>query len=362
MLRISKKRTPQVSVVLTTYNRAKYLPRAIASILSQTFTDFELIIVNDGSTDDTRKVLATYVKKDVRIKVIHQKNKGLGQAQNEGVRRANGIYIAFMDDDDRSMPTRLDEQLRFLHQQPDLAACVCYYYEVTKTNDKIQTKHLNKHPELGMALTKSQLKNTPMHPFVLSSMTMIAKEAFEICGGYRSFFKVNEDLDFTLRFQEKFRAGVVRQPLYEYTKPDSQFGTNMTTGKLSQTLKYYLACYVSAWYRRNKHMDPVDQGADLAEIMDMIIQLPKSIRLQLIDYCLGYQIEILLNNPKLTIAELSEVLKILHKLDPGKDLRFLYTSKSRLFFIFVKQGKIVALLLLMGYALKRLTAPRLKKS
>ena len=362
MIEMRNKRTPQISVVLTTYNRDKELPNAINSILHQTLTDFELILVDDGCTDGTSKILASYARQDSRIKILRQKNAGLATARNAGVRHASGTYIAFMDDDDRSLPDRLEKQLSFLQQQPEFAACVCYYYEVIKIDGKIQAKHLSKQPELIMALTKSQLKNTPMHRFVLSPMTMITKEVFEMYGGYRSFFKLNEDLDFTLRFQEMFRAGVVRKPLYEYTKPDSQFGTNMTTGKLSQTLKYYLACYVSAWYRRNKHMDPVDQGADLAEIMDMIIQLPKSLRLRLIDSCLGYHIEMLLTNPNLAITELIEVLKILHKLDSGKDLRFLYTSKSRLFFIFVKQAKIIALLLLMGYALKRLATLQLKNS
>ena len=352
----AKGNSPQISVVLTTYNRAKHLPRAIASILNQTLTDFEFIIVNDGSTDDTRKVLATYAKNDSRIKVIHQKNGGLGQAQNEGVRHANGDYIAFMDDDDRSLPTRLAEQLSFLRQRPNLAACVCYYQIVKVIGERIQKNGLTGPRHDGIAYGKELLKKIPLTS-PLTSMMMITKEAFTTCGGYRPFFKINEDLDFTLRFQEKFRAAVMPKTVYEYTKPESNWGSNLTTIKPIQTIKYQLACYISAWCRRNKHQDPIDQDVDLDGVIHIGSQLPRSARFHILYRCLEYSIGVFLSNPDLSAADIIELFNVLRQLDDEGDLRFLYHRRKRLFTIFARREKYKDALRFIRYGLRRSILP-----
>ena len=113
---------PAISVVMSTYNRAAFLPRAIDSILKQTFTDFEFIIINDGSPDETDKVLRLFSVKDKRIRVItNEQNKGLIYSLNRGLDKARGKYIARMDDDDISLPTRFEKQYAFMEQNPDFA-------------------------------------------------------------------------------------------------------------------------------------------------------------------------------------------------------------------------------------------------
>ena len=344
---------PQISVVLTTYNRSKCLARAINSILNQTLTNFELVIINDGSTDDTRKVLADYAKKDERIKVYHQRNSGLAQARNAGVRQAKGAYIAFMDDDDYSLPKRLEEQLYFLQRHAQFAACICHYQHVRKINDKIANKSSCEPRNEDMVYNKERLKNIPVIIYPLSPITMITKEAFQSCGGYRPFFKITEDLDFTLRFQEKFRFGVVPKLLYEYTTPSNNWGGNMTTAGPTQMLKYQLVCYISAWYRRNQHKDPIDQGADLDKVIHMGTQLPRPARFQILYRCLEYPIGVFLSNPNLAAADLLELFRILRRFDDEGDLRFLYHRRKRLFSIFTKRNKIPDALRLVGYALRR---------
>lgn len=91
---------PKVSVIVPVYNTEKYLPRCIESILAQTFTDFELILVNDGSTDNSGKICDEYAKKDSRIVVIHKENGGASSARNKGIDNAKGEWIAFVDSDD----------------------------------------------------------------------------------------------------------------------------------------------------------------------------------------------------------------------------------------------------------------------
>ena len=91
---------PEISIIVPIYNVEKYLPRCIESILAQTFTNFELILVNDGSEDDSGEVCDRYAKEDKRIKVIHKKNGGVSSARNAGLKNSIGNYIGFVDPDD----------------------------------------------------------------------------------------------------------------------------------------------------------------------------------------------------------------------------------------------------------------------
>ncbi len=109
---------PKISVVMSVYNGGEFLREAIDSILDQTYTQFEFIIVDDGSTDNSINVIESY--KDPRIVLIRQVNKGLVVALNVGLRKAQGKYIARMDADDISIKNRLEIQLRFMESNPEL--------------------------------------------------------------------------------------------------------------------------------------------------------------------------------------------------------------------------------------------------
>jgi glycosyltransferase involved in cell wall biosynthesis len=112
--------SPKVSVVMSAYNAAAYLDEAIVSILNQTFRDFEFIVINNGSSDDTSSILDKYQKRDGRIRVYYQKQNGLVPALNRGCRLARGQYIAMMDADDVSFPSRLARQLEYLERHPQI--------------------------------------------------------------------------------------------------------------------------------------------------------------------------------------------------------------------------------------------------
>lgn len=113
-------KNPKVSVILPVYNCEKYLQYAIESILEQTFKDFEFIIINDGSTDQSREIIESYQKLDSRIKVINQKNQGLTKSLNKGISISKGDYIARMDADDISFPQRFEKQVAYLDSHPDV--------------------------------------------------------------------------------------------------------------------------------------------------------------------------------------------------------------------------------------------------
>ena len=118
-----KKNPPLVSVVMPIYNRTDLGVRAIESILNQTMKDFEFIIVDDGSKEETKQILKKYAKKDKRIKVIHNpKNRGIAYSRQRGLDATQGTYVAIMDSDDWSIPERLEKSLKFMQDHPDVTA------------------------------------------------------------------------------------------------------------------------------------------------------------------------------------------------------------------------------------------------
>lgn len=143
---------PLVSVIMPTYRRAHLLPRSIDSILSQTFTDFEFIIINDGSDDNTDQVINSY--KDKRIRYYkNPQNKGISYSRNKGFNLARGKYIMIMDDDDISFPNRIKVQTAFLEKNPNidvLAGQIEGFPLVPQTHDLITTE-LIQHNVIGNA-------------------------------------------------------------------------------------------------------------------------------------------------------------------------------------------------------------------
>jgi teichuronic acid biosynthesis glycosyltransferase TuaG len=109
---------PQVSVIMPAFNAALYIEEAIRSVIDQTFQNWELIVINDGSTDATRVIVDRYVLKDDRIKLINQENKKLGAARNTGIINSNGEWIAFLDADDLWVPVKLEKQLQIARAYP----------------------------------------------------------------------------------------------------------------------------------------------------------------------------------------------------------------------------------------------------
>ena len=128
---------PEVSVIMPVYNTAKYLNESISSILNQTFSNFEFIIINDGSIDESLAIISKYSKTDSRIKVISRVNKGLIYSLNEGISISRGKYIARMDSDDISLPHRLEQQVAQMNSK-NLDICGGYYNMIDESGDFIK--------------------------------------------------------------------------------------------------------------------------------------------------------------------------------------------------------------------------------
>ncbi len=209
-----------ISVVMSVYNGERYLALAIKSILKQTFKDFEFIIVDDGSTDRSLEIIRKYEKKDSRIRVLVQENQGLAAALNNGIAIAKGKYIARMDDDDISLPKRLELQFAFMESHPDILASSGLAIVINKWGDeyaewkteedssKIDSKHINE----GCT--------SLCHP-----ASIIRKSAWEAVGGYSPDIKYAQDLDFWLKIGELGSLANISEPLIFY-----RFHNNFASG------------------------------------------------------------------------------------------------------------------------------------
>lgn len=194
---ISNNKSPIVSVVMPVLNGEKYLREAIESICSQTFTDWELIIINDGSTDNTPSILREYAIKDTRIRVItHMQKMGLAPSINDGIRASYGKYIARFDSDDISLPHRFETQYNFLEMHPEIFLVGSGYAVFNEQGPRIKVFH----PSSSLLLAWSFLSNTRFgHPTV-----MFRKLVIDLVGMYP--ITGAEDFAFFSRVVQQFRC------------------------------------------------------------------------------------------------------------------------------------------------------------
>ena len=130
--------TPMISVVMPVYNAEKYVAEAVESILQQTYTDFEFIIIDDCSTDNSYGILQTYAAKDIRIRLFkNDVNNKLPKTLNFGIAQSNGKYIARMDADDISLPERFAKQVEFMESHPEIGVCGTWIKEFIDENKQI---------------------------------------------------------------------------------------------------------------------------------------------------------------------------------------------------------------------------------
>jgi glycosyltransferase involved in cell wall biosynthesis len=215
---------PSISVVLSVFNGEAYLQNAIESILSQTFTDFEFIIVNDGSTDKTVSIIESF--RDRRIKLLDQKNTGLATALNNGISLTNSPYIARMDADDISMPDRLRLQYNYMLQNKDCVVCGTWAHIIDQEGNFVYTKKtIVNNEQIKIFLLKGQSKNLPNTPFLHSSV-MFKVDAFKQIGGYTEYMRRAQDV---VLFNKMLNLGSFHNlpiPLLEYRVVPTAIGGN----------------------------------------------------------------------------------------------------------------------------------------
>jgi glycosyltransferase involved in cell wall biosynthesis len=179
---------------MSVYNGARYLAESMDSVLSQDGCDFEFIIVNDGSRDASRDILAQYERQDSRVRVLDQENSGLTRALIRGCAAARGELIARQDADDVSLPGRLQQLVRCLDACPTAAFASSWGYYVGPEGELVEAVTRPSDPELATAQLLHQRTGPPAHGSV-----MFRRQAYEAVGGYRREFYYGQDSDLWLR-------------------------------------------------------------------------------------------------------------------------------------------------------------------
>lgn len=218
-------REPRVSVVMPTHNRAGFVGRAVASVLAQTESDFELIIVDDASTDGTGECLASLARQDQRIRVLtNLKSKGGGGGRNVGIEASRGEWVAFLDDDDEWVPSKLEIQLAKLAATPAAVACSCDYEQHFSSG-------ASKVVRLPQLVTLTQL----LRGSVLggASMCVCSRAALQAIGGFDTHLRSGQDWDLWVRLRLQGPIAVCDEPLVRYQAHD---GARITNNMKSQYL------------------------------------------------------------------------------------------------------------------------------
>jgi glycosyltransferase involved in cell wall biosynthesis len=204
---------PQISAIIPAYNAGRFINRTIDSVLAQTFKDFELIVVDDGSTDNTAEIVKNYGSK---VKYIYQQNAGDGPARNAGIKAAAGKWLAFLDHDDEWLPEKLDEQIKLLSANPDLRWCGTNRYQSDGQRRAVVTEENKIQKELGnrdyfdnyfRAIIESDCQ-------VITSTLIIRRDVFSEVGVFDGHWKRCADQDMWWRITYKYpRIGYISRPL-----------------------------------------------------------------------------------------------------------------------------------------------------
>ena len=202
---------PKISVIMSVYNGEKYLREAMESILNQTSTDFEFIIVNDGSTDNSLEIIRSYG--DERIKIINnEENIGLTKSLNKALKVARGEYIARQDADDVSLQNRFEEQVSYLENHPETALLGTNNYFIDE-NGKIVGKRI--------VLAKPSMKDLFKENYFNHGSVMVKKEVINQLGGYNELIRDSQDYELWLRIAKYYDVRNLTQILYKFRSHDA---------------------------------------------------------------------------------------------------------------------------------------------
>jgi glycosyltransferase involved in cell wall biosynthesis len=235
-------KTPKVSVLMPAYNAEKYLGEAIDSILNQTFTDFECIIIDDCSKDNTWKIIQKYAQKDKRIVAIkNEKNLKLSATLNKGIEVCKADYIARMDADDWSYPDRIEKQYEIISKDSKIGILggsmeVCY--------EDLKVLNVRKYNISDSEIRKNLFKYSPFcHP-----ATMLKKEAL-LKERYNSYLDLAEDYDLYFRVGKKYKFANLKDIVLKYRTSNTQASSAKANRQQYLTLYIRLKAVVEYGYK-----------------------------------------------------------------------------------------------------------------
>ena len=214
-------KNPLVSVIIPTYNRTNLIGGAIQSVLNQTFQDFEIIVIDDGSTDNTEETVNSF--NNIKIRYIsHSNNRGVSAARNTGIRASRGEYIALLDSDDEWLPGKLDKQIKVLQSESSEVGVV--YSDLFYIDENGKNMNKLRNPEKGGYIYEDLLSKNCMSP---PSTLLIKKECFNRVGLFDNLLNAQEDWDMCIRIAKYYRFALIKIPLVKYRLHSNQVSKNL---------------------------------------------------------------------------------------------------------------------------------------
>lgn len=256
-----------ISVVMPAYNAEVYIANAIESVLNQTYLQLELIIIDDGSADQTLAIAEGYAQGDSRVRIVKsEKNRGLAAACNLGIQAAQYPWIARLDTDDQALPERFEKQMQAAEAQPEVGAWGCYAYHVNGSGEVLSVARVGvTTQEAFFERRRLGLLIHALHPSV-----MIRKDLLEKVGGYNENLRTTQDLDLFDRLAEHAPILVIPEPLILYRV----HGSSISMAKYSTQRR------MVRWLEmRNRDRLAQQQGLTLNEFETWYRQRPIWVRL-----------------------------------------------------------------------------------
>ena len=203
---------PAISVLMPCYNAERFLPEAIQSILDQTFGDFEFVIVDDGSTDNTLNVLRMFAERDHRIRVIENDHGGISSALNRGVAECRGEWIARMDGDDIALPDRLEKQVKAARENPRVVVWGAYAYHINRDGRTLGISRTGPTSEQHFR----EMRSSGGEVHVIHPTAMLHRQTLLGAGGYDAKYNGCEDFELFDRMSECGPVVAITEPLLRY--------------------------------------------------------------------------------------------------------------------------------------------------
>lgn len=197
---------PKVSVIIPTYNRARFIEEAIKSVLAQDFEDYEIIVVDDGSNDNTREIVKSF--KNKKIRYFFQENKGRSKARNRAISLAQGQYLAFLDSDDVFLPGKLTKQVKCLDEHPKIGMVYASALTMDENGHKLKKKY--RATSSGF-IYKEVAFTVPL--LIIVPTVMVRKEVIDKVGGFDEKMHSFEDVDLWRRISKEFPVLAISKPL-----------------------------------------------------------------------------------------------------------------------------------------------------
>jgi glycosyltransferase involved in cell wall biosynthesis len=213
------KHAPRVSVVIPTYNAAAMVKEAIESVLAQTYADFEVVVMDDGSTDDTESVVRQFGD---RIRYFKQENRGVSAARNAGINKSLGDYVAFLDSDDLWLPDKLTEQIPLLEADPKLGLVYCDW-AVMSGEAVLQSSYLEDLPAASGYVFDELIQSG----FILTSGVVLRRACLDDVGAFDKSLAIAQDYDLWLRISYRWKVQLVDQRLFTKRSCNGSLSSNL---------------------------------------------------------------------------------------------------------------------------------------